>query len=462
MDNILEKTKVLNCTMPKEHVVIEITEPIIEGIPPFPLDIFPQSIRDIINEANLNLNFPVDYFAASILYAFSVAIGNIYRIEVKRRVWYETVLLWIAIIGDVSVNKTHPLKFALKPIFEKDRESNKEFKEKENLYDEYYSLSQKERKESVKPEKPVRYQTLVSDFTQEVIAGILEVNPKGIGVWADELLSWTKNFNKYRNGSDEQSWLSIWSYQPLIINRKTSGSYNVENPFVSVIGTTQSHNAKELIKDTKATNGFFERILPVFPDNIKKKPWSKGTMPEDYIERYKSYINYYLSKPYNPENKELTTIYFSDEAYSIIEEWQRKLTDETNKTCDVRKKAILGKQEIYISRFCLLIQLIDDVVNNKESAEISNITAHKAIKLSKYFEENSLKIIRLVNETTPVDLLPVQQRDWYNALPNEPFTTSIAVDTAFKFKIKERTCKNYLNNKLLFIRINHGQYEKIC
>ena len=50
----------------------------------FPVEVFPPVIRNIIKATHQNLNYPVDFTGASILYAASVAIGNTVKIEVKR------------------------------------------------------------------------------------------------------------------------------------------------------------------------------------------------------------------------------------------------------------------------------------------------------------------------------------------------------------------------------------------
>ena len=42
----------------------------------FPMDIYPPPLRQIIEDTHRDLNFPVNYIAASLLLAVSVALGN--------------------------------------------------------------------------------------------------------------------------------------------------------------------------------------------------------------------------------------------------------------------------------------------------------------------------------------------------------------------------------------------------
>jgi len=48
---------------------------------PFPVEVFPEPIQEIIAATNESLNFPIDFIGASILYAVSVSIGNTHRVE---------------------------------------------------------------------------------------------------------------------------------------------------------------------------------------------------------------------------------------------------------------------------------------------------------------------------------------------------------------------------------------------
>ena len=49
----------------------------------FPVSVFPQSIRHIIQELHECQSFPVDYVAASMLTAIAVGIGNTHLVQVK-------------------------------------------------------------------------------------------------------------------------------------------------------------------------------------------------------------------------------------------------------------------------------------------------------------------------------------------------------------------------------------------
>ncbi|WP_304642483.1 DUF3987 domain-containing protein, partial [uncultured Muribaculum sp.] len=84
---------------------------------PFPLDVLPKKVREIIDEANVTLGFPKDYLAMSMLTAMSAAIGNTHKVEYNT-FWQEYCILFVALVGRPGANKSHPLSFAMQPLID--------------------------------------------------------------------------------------------------------------------------------------------------------------------------------------------------------------------------------------------------------------------------------------------------------------------------------------------------------
>ena len=89
----------------------------------FPVSVFPKPIREIISETKATLNYPADFIASAICFTLSVGIGNNFVAKVKEG-WNERAILYMAIIGRSGVNKSHPLSFAMRPLFELDIKSS--------------------------------------------------------------------------------------------------------------------------------------------------------------------------------------------------------------------------------------------------------------------------------------------------------------------------------------------------
>jgi len=430
---------------------------------PFPVEVFPNAIQEIISATNESLNFPIDFIGSSILCAASISIGNTYRGEIKSG-WEEPTVLYLALVGQPGTNKSHPVSFALKPIDQWDNQSFIKYRKEKMNYDTISSLSKKEREEQgiyELPKVPKLKQILVADFTQEALAEVHKINLRGIGVYADELASWFKNFNRYNKGSEEQFWLSAWSGKPLKVNRKTSEPINISLPYISVIGTIQPGVLNQMA-DNRIENGFIDRILFVVPDDLKKEYWSDAELNPEINEKWQSIIIKLLNLPISHNNTnsfQPRVLRFTSDARQLIFEWQRELTDESNKSGNEILRGINAKIEMYAIRLSLILQLLRYACDDAKNEAIEIEAVQGAIKLAKYFKKSATKVHSIVSSTSPLDKLPTGNQAIYEALP-EIFTTSEGVKIAESMEMSERTFKRFLKNRELFENVLTGKYEK--
>ncbi|WP_270418395.1 DUF3987 domain-containing protein [Bacteroides intestinalis] len=209
----------------------------------FPISVFPEPIREIINETRSSLNYPTDFIAFTICFTLSIGIGNKFVAKVKEG-WDERAILYMAIIGRSGVNKSHPLSFAMQPLFELDIKSSVKYQKEQKEYEKLLFASKKA-KEDKEPKDQVTEPNLkkfiVSDITPERLITIHQDNKRGICLYVNELMSWLKNFNRYNSGSEEQFWLSVFSGKPIILDRQgNKSSAFIRHSFISVIGTIQN------------------------------------------------------------------------------------------------------------------------------------------------------------------------------------------------------------------------------
>ena len=217
----------------------------------FPVEVFPLPVQQVITATNENLNFPIDFIGASLLYAVSVAVGNTHSVEVKKG-FQQSAVLYLAIVARAGTTKSHLLSFALQPIVEQDKRTYRQYEQQRQEYEKAVSLSKKEREQQAidEPIKPAWQKFLLCDFTPEALAEVHKFNKTGIGVYADELAGWFKNFNRYNKGSEMEFWLSQWSGKPINIDRKTGEPVFIPLPFISVAGTIQKGILNELAKES--------------------------------------------------------------------------------------------------------------------------------------------------------------------------------------------------------------------
>ena len=380
----------------------------------FPVSIFPTKIQRIISEVHECHNYPTDYIATAILTAIAVGIGNTHLAQIKQG-WVESPILYIALIGRPGANKSHPLSFAMKPFLDYDYKQNQEFEKMLAKYNELMSMSRKERADSGEeqfPQEPIRKRFLISDVTPEGLSLIHAQNKRGLCLWADELSAWFKNFNRYNNGSEEQFWLSVFSAKTTISDRKNAkSSIFIKRPYIE-----QEWNAiiDKLIQQEYALNEFGE------------------------IEPH--------------------ILLFTEDAKRRLYEWQHHFSELCDRETNDTIVSIYCKLEIYIIRFCLIIQLARWTCGECDKTYIDLLTVERAIKLTEYFKESALSVQNILNENA----LNIQQQAIVNLLPLS-FTTAQAIQIAEQNGMKERTFQRFLNDNIgiLFRKEKHGEYSKI-
>lgn len=428
----------------------------------FPVDAFPEVIQQIIIETNRCLNFPIDFIGASLLCTAGIAVGNTHKVQVKKT-WYENPVMYLALVGKSGTTKSHPLSFALEPIYSHDRKSYKDYLEQKSEYDYINSLSKKEKEETGigEVEKPVLKKNLVSDITPESLAEVHKFNIRGIGLHADELASWVRNFDRYNNGSEEQFWLSTWSGKTITIDRKSSEPILIASPAISVVGTIQTGILKELSGNDKSQNGFIDRILFAYPGHFEKEYWSEEEVNELTIENWHKIISRILELPVpldeagNPRPEILS---LNPEAKKLYVEWYNQNIDLSKTTEDEAKAGLFAKLSQYTLRFSLILELLYWSCGESERTAVGVKAISGAIELAEYFRSTALKVHEILSN--PLEQLPENKQKLYAALP-ETFTTAEGHQLAESFKISERTYKRFLKDKKFFRWLKQGNYLKL-
>jgi len=430
----------------------------------FPVEVFPLPVQQIITSTNEDLNYPIDFIGASLLYAVSVAVGNTHKVEVKKE-WLESSVLYLAIVARAGTNKSHPLSFALQPIVEHDKKTYMQYEQQKMEFDKAVSISKKEREQQTidEPIKPVWKKYLLSDFTPEALAEVHKNNKRGIGVYVDELAGWFKNFNRYNNGSEMEFWLSVWSGKPINIDRKTGEPVFIPLPFISVGGTIQNGILNELAKGSRTQNGFIDRILFVIPDNIKKEYWSETDLNPVVSENWQNIVSNLLSlsitndDTFNPQPEILK---FTPEAKKILFEWQKGNTDQSNDIENETVNGIYSKLEMYAVRLALILEMMRYACRESDKLAVSVEATQGAIKLVEYFKISAIKVHSIISNVSPLDKQPIDKQNLYRALPNT-FTTEQGLQIAKNLEVPERTFKRFLNETSLFRKITRGEYQKV-
>lgn len=355
---------------------------------------FPKPIQDFTIEAKVGLNFPVEYVLSSVLYASSVAIGNTHEVRVKNA-WHEGTNLFMAIVGETGVAKSHAISLAIKPLLEKNQMFFNIYQEQMKEYQQYSKGKKGEGSESLI--EPHLQQVLADDATLEAMYRIHHHNPRGLGVYYDEFRGWFNNMGKYNKGSDQEVWLKIWSRKPVLVNRVSSSPISIMLPNVSVIGGIQTDLLSSLFRDDRDKNGFVERILFVTSPNTQKNNFSEEDMPKSVLAQYSRLINNLLDQPLQKgHNGSLcpNLLELSPRARSLyIDYFNQNASMVNSSSVCPRIKGFYAKFDTYTIRFALNLQMLYWTCGEDSKDFVGERAMDGAITLSNFFLQNAESVI---------------------------------------------------------------------
>ena len=379
----------------------------------------------------------------------SIAIGNSLVVNFKNG-WKDKAILYMALVGKPGTNKSAPLKFAMTPIDERDAREMLKYKDEYEKFDTAMKTALRGR--STLPVEPKCRQTVMSDFTTEVLMRTHSANPRGIAVYVDELMGFIRNFNKYRAGNDEQVWTQIYNGYNLVVNRINCQPINIQDTFIGIIGTIQPGMLPEFAKGKKES-GFLDRWLFSYPE-VKQYPRLNMEELDPAVPRRWSEI---IERIYSlPVDDECRNIRLTDEASRIYMDWYNSLADLKDHDRYGMAEAAT-KMERYCMRFSIILEALKFGCGQEDIKEIRADSIRGAIDLCTYYLSCTFKA-RHQFRRNPTESLNSVQKSVYSELPIQ-FTTAEGLMIAAEMGMKERTFKDWIKSDL-FKHVSHGMYEK--
>ena len=416
---------------------------------PFPVEVFPKKVREIILETHKHQNFPIDYIAPCLLFVAALSCGNATVVEMQMG-WKEKPLLYLAIVGGRGTNKTSCFDFALAPIREKDDEQYERYVSEKALYDAEFLKPLKER--NPKLEMPLYQQYILSDFTPEVLVRQHKANPRGLIVFFDELIGFIYSFNKYRSGADEQMWTQLFAGGGVTVNRVGADPVKINDTCIGVFGGIQPEILPSFAKG-KIQNGFVDRWLFAYPEKVPYPKFNDVDIDERIAANWTKIIQRILSLPFDGTPK---VVKLSPGAKALYKEWFDNLSDQKNNGGS-SFAGLATKMDRYCGRFALVLEVLKFGCKESKLLEVSEDSMRGAIALSYYFIACGIKAHRKFL-SSPVDELPGMQKTIYDELP-QSFETRTGLVIAERYGMAERSFKRWLSTSL-FRKITHGFYEK--
>ena len=386
----------------------------------FPLEIFPEMISHYIKECSRTLQNSIDYMGCALLWVGSLCIGNSIRIEVKKG-WQEIATIWMAIVGGAGLGKSPSINSIIFPLEKINGEERRRYAKLKKEYDEYATLTKKEKEQVVEVQEPKRTQFIVDDVTIEALINLHSHNQNGVGVFKDELAGWFKDMNKYKEGSDKEQWLSSWSGKGIAVDRITRQSDYIAKPILPVLGGIQPNVLASFFTDENMDNGFLDRMLFTFPD-LEVENYVDDEIDPYTIKYFDEFIVMFFKElkkivVYNDFGDIQPLIaHFTPEAKK---EWKRIFNEITAKqnsdnTTEIIK-SMLAKQKSYIPRFALICNTFEALYFGYEMLKITKESVLKAEKLSHYFiAMNEKMLLNNIETAFTKSLLKGQQGNTFD------------------------------------------------
>lgn len=414
-------------------------------INPFPFDHFSGLAKEL---QRIPLHNPTNehFVGGTFLFVLSVAIGNRYKIKVKTD-YNETAVVWICVVGSAGSRKSFLFQKMLKPIYDQD-----------GLQYEKY-LNEYEINTGAKWK-----QTLVTDVTIEAIAEIMQNNPRGIGLYIDELKALFYMFGRYNKGGgvEQEFFKSMFSNIPINVSRKKSKPVHINSPNMPIGGTIQPELLNHFTASGREKDGFTDRFLfsfvprhePFFTDAEKER---HGVQIPQTLKLIKEVL----------ENDELRILDITEPGRILLRDKFNEL--ETLKTKDRDNQGLFAKLQVYIYRFALLLQVVDDYSNARTPTHVTEHNARGACVLSDYFTLMGVKAREAMTEE-PFEKLHLWQQELYDLTPDTPFqfkeclaimnTLSPELVGGIQEQNRPKVLRRFLSKTDFFTRIRFGRYQK--
>jgi hypothetical protein len=283
------------------------------------------------------------------------AVAGALHAETKLRVgdgWWETPILWAALIGPPSTMKSPVIDKATKPLRDIDHERDKHWRYDYGAWRHLTDKNKPAENAIPPPVKPAR--CTINDATPEKVAELLSRSSSGSLMVHDELAGWFGGFERYSSGAASRAfYLQCWNGGTFLKDRVGKGrsdldaEIRIDNLALCILGGIQPDRLAELGDLT--SDGLLQRLLPVLmkPAERGDEYYPVAGAEADYEALIRS-VNVAPAQNY----------YFADDALEIRDRVLDHLYVLEN--VDGFASALvgaIGKLKGYFARLCLVLHV---------------------------------------------------------------------------------------------------------
>jgi hypothetical protein len=389
----------------------ELPPPVVYHPGEFPLDALPSSLRDLAMSMADAASAPVEFVAGPMLAVAAMAMGYTKTIAITHE-WHESSAIYMAIVGDPGSGKSPVLQAIMAPVFAIQREAHKAWEAAKRHAEAEVERWEMEKRQAVKsggtippkPDVPPLMRLVTTDTTVEALAAVLAENPRGIGLYKDELSSLTMGLNQYKaggKGSDRQFYLSAWSHQSHLCDRKKAGSIPsfVAKPWLTILGGTQPDMLSAMVEDKGREDGFLHRFVWVYPDTSPPAHWRKVAIPDHLRHYWRATVERLWSMAMMQDGEDLRPYVcrLTPGAEAIWERWYNEHADEqASSEFPTEWKSPWSKLRSYMARFALVIHWIRWACDEVAGSDIDEFDMTAGAALVEYFKSGARRVFHAI------------------------------------------------------------------
>jgi hypothetical protein len=355
----------------------------------FPLGALPEPFRRYADERAQEIGVPPEMVAVPLMVAAGAAIGRGRALCLKPG-FVQYPVLFAAVVAPPGCAKSPALNAALYPTLELQK----------SAFDRHRLASSDSRSASSDGHAAAsaleHFYTI--NATMEAIAPMLTSSP-GLLVHHDELLALVRSCDAYRNGrgADRQGWMSLWSCQPIKIDRRGTPPIWVEQPVVSVVGSAQPDMLHHFHDPHHGRDGFVERIVWTAPE-VGPAQWTMATTDQQLLDEV---VRAFAALRRAPE---CGTVTATNDALGIWIEWHDRNAASTARL-DGLAAGFASKLPNQVARLALILHAMADI--DGERPTLQDKTMQSAIDVAEYFRRQFRKVLPLIVRNPRAEALPL-------------------------------------------------------
>lgn len=381
----------------------------------FPVYALPPWCADYIWEAAESLLCPPELVALPVLSALSSVIGQSRALRIKPG-WRVLANFFGAVVDEPGSRKSPAAAYAYAPLYKLQAELRKDFKEAKEDYEKkvrQHAVDKKlaardDKPEPEPPAKPVMKRCIVDDITTEALAVRLEENPRGLLSAQDELTGFIRGMDQYKSGgkgNTRQTYLKMWSNQPIIVDRKGGEEpVVIPHPYVTMQGSIQPGVLGEIADGRD--DGFLDRWIFAYPEP-RQGGYSDSYVSDASELAYERTIKALWNKEPHEQSEdgyEPRVIQMSEEAKELFKAEANGLREEmyARGFPEVMRGA-WAKFDLHLARLALILAVTRQA--HEEREEVSADDMRNALSLLEYFKDSARKVYGQLFEANPDDVL---------------------------------------------------------